>query len=1064
MRTRARASAAFLLLAVMIFTAIPFSVSAAETVYNISIGGLRAPVAGQTAVPVTNANAAPGNPDMYRIVEEETTWYDAAGRPIENPDYRFDAGHVYGLLLTLETLGDRTFSASAAPVLSDENAANYHVSTHEFKSNIARYRIEFTVPGATEYTPINKIILSGVAAPMEGEERDYHTPQLVYCNSYVFRSSWSGKFDSQNRFLAGEEYTYSVLLIAVEGYSFAASDMILARLDGKAPDSVRSYVESGSAYCDISFKYKVSGKGLVSIIRSEAPVPYAGEMPTEENSKYLSIGVRDENAYRGANETICWKKDKNSYTYDGRFKFGVFYEIDITYKILNPESLSFTEDVQLCLANRMEWTAKLIKYTADSVTFSVRVRACFRPDAGYYSDRPVYCYSFEDLKGALENPDYKYVLLNGIPYAYTELLNGDRSYHYDNFTSREKSGIAVAGKKVLTLNGEANFSPYDYNCPEELIRVPYGAELELNGNGKMAFMAPNCDTGCIIFNAGKTTVDGNVVLECFTKNYKFKHNACAIRQSNYAGAELVINNGLFHTINDADTQDAHAAVIVNGGKATINNGRFTFAENGVFPRYSKCGGIMIGANAKSVVINAGRFTGIILPQGKTIGDYVPSGSLILRDGTAVSANESVLLETGETEIAQFTEAIECHINTPKAGGEPTQKVYFTQGEATAEKATWYDTTDKRYLEPGDTFIAGHWYSVDILLAAAPGHKFRTDARGDFKTTVKLNYSVTGRYSVPGRSKNDAMIIKHAAMQCPYTVNELGFTVKLPTPNGTPDHNAVCAGSNYTVPSGYLEWYDVTNDGHAMNAGDKFINGHVYRVDIWAKAANGYKFDETSAVTAKINDFPAFVTTAYEQDPERVISVSLLLNCSNMYLRHMEVSATVPQAGALPSEKVETSSAYYYAEFVQILKNGAKMPMDEEFAQGNKYTVQVRFISREGYVLATDGDYFINGMPAVMVNHSGNKAVYCVTYELSGTGAAVPEIPDTFIPGDVNGNGKIDSADYAMCKRAVLKTYTLNADQLTRADINKNGKADASEYAMIKRHFLKTYVIPGAEGK
>lgn len=69
---------------------------------------------------------------------------------------------------------------------------------------------------------------------------------------------------------------------------------------------------------------------------------------------------------------------------------------------------------------------------------------------------------------------------------------------------------------------------------------------------------------------------------------------------------------------------------------------------------------------------------------------------------------------------------------------------------------------------------------------------------------------------------------------------------------------------------------------------------------------------------------------------------------------------------------------------------------------------------------------------------------------------------SFMPGDVNGNGKIDTTDYAMCKRAFLRTYTLSEEQLLRADINKNGKVDASEYAMIKRHYLGTYFIPGAE--
>lgn len=72
-------------------------------------------------------------------------------------------------------------------------------------------------------------------------------------------------------------------------------------------------------------------------------------------------------------------------------------------------------------------------------------------------------------------------------------------------------------------------------------------------------------------------------------------------------------------------------------------------------------------------------------------------------------------------------------------------------------------------------------------------------------------------------------------------------------------------------------------------------------------------------------------------------------------------------------------------------------------------------------------------------------------------------PD-FMPGDVNGNGKIDPTDYAMCRRAFLRTYNLSDEQFRRADLNGNNKLDAAEYAMIKRHYLGTYVIPGTEGK
>jgi len=81
----------------------------------------------------------------------------------------------------------------------------------------------------------------------------------------------------------------------------------------------------------------------------------------------------------------------------------------------------------------------------------------------------------------------------------------------------------------------------------------------------------------------------------------------------------------------------------------------------------------------------------------------------------------------------------------------------------------------------------------------------------------------------------------------------------------------------------------------------------------------------------------------------------------------------------------------------------------------------------------------------------------------GTEGKEDDPADEYMPGDVNGNNKIDTSDYAMCKRAFLRTYELSAEQLKRADINKNGEVDASEYAMIKRHYLGTYTIPGTAG-
>ena len=101
----------------------------------------------------------------------------------------------------------------------------------------------------------------------------------------------------------------------------------------------------------------------------------------------------------------------------------------------------------------------------------------------------------------------------------------------------------------------------------------------------------------------------------------------------------------------------------------------------------------------------------------------------------------------------------------------------------------------------------------------------------------------------------------------------------------------------------------------------------------------------------------------------------------------------------------------------------------------------------------DGDYTytFTGWDKEVTACAGD-ATYTAVYE------STPKKAD-YMLGDVNGNGKIDASDYAMYKRAYLRTYTLNAEQLMRGDINGNGKTDASEYAMIKRHYLGTYRIP-----
>ena len=70
------------------------------------------------------------------------------------------------------------------------------------------------------------------------------------------------------------------------------------------------------------------------------------------------------------------------------------------------------------------------------------------------------------------------------------------------------------------------------------------------------------------------------------------------------------------------------------------------------------------------------------------------------------------------------------------------------------------------------------------------------------------------------------------------------------------------------------------------------------------------------------------------------------------------------------------------------------------------------------------------------------------------------IPKLFKLGDVNNDETINSRDYVLIRRYILKTYTLDENQLLAADINGDGTVNSRDYVLVRRHILKTYTIEG----
>ena len=60
--------------------------------------------------------------------------------------------------------------------------------------------------------------------------------------------------------------------------------------------------------------------------------------------------------------------------------------------------------------------------------------------------------------------------------------------------------------------------------------------------------------------------------------------------------------------------------------------------------------------------------------------------------------------------------------------------------------------------------------------------------------------------------------------------------------------------------------------------------------------------------------------------------------------------------------------------------------------------------------------------------------------------------------DVNGDGKISSADYIKIKNHIMETNKLTDIEKEYADANKDGKVSSADYIAIKNHIMEVSKI------
>ncbi len=204
--------------------------------------------------------------------------------------------------------------------------------------------------------------------------------------------------------------------------------------------------------------------------------------------------------------------------------------------------------------------------------------------------------------------------------------------------------------------------------------------------------------------------------------------------------------------------------------------------------------------------------------------------------------------------------------------------------------------------------------------------------------------------------------------------------------------------NYTVYQ-TAEWYDETEKRY-MNQNDTFQPGHIYTVEVWVKAMEGYEFDATSTsyyLEATLNGKKAKVSKAFEYQrwAMAVVSYTFPEVKEHQEITRVEVSDIIePKIGrqsiARPhylkySEGVEGYDATWYENY-QSTGAASALPFRGVFAEKNIYTFEVVLEAKDGYAFARKS----TGLPDVVVTFNGIVVGYSIRFDGAGRLVALEE--------------------------------------------------------------------------
>ena len=924
----------------------------------------------------------------------------------------FEAGRSYSAEIIVKVLEPEqyTITENTKITLTDSVNFTYTSAVSSLDGKFARMKLTITMNGERTYPDITRVVFKDFASPAHGMSKSACGTDIYYNNCEMTSGTWLGDvWGEGDTFVAGETYTYSVVLTAREGYKFD-ENVIVILTNGVIKEP--SYYAFGADNRTLTLDYTYTLSGITWLGTVDATItrfehtltPVAGEcaislftdtLAVDENSPYEIVGQLDRSWH---------SEDGTELTSNDQFAAGRTYYFDYAYSIKTEyeDQYRFVADGLTTTITGNSYTGagfqKADRVETDNldntyVKFRYYFTAQFPEGVGTTASNPAVCYSYDEFKYAMENPDIRYVALGNVEDTLPSIPHNEEK-EPGGIT---RTAIVVRGHKDLNLLGDAVFTcpisgNYDLKYYIQLLKLTDATDssLYIHGDGSLTYEGGtlNFVNSVITVEGGHLALDGATVRGSNGNHTGFCYGINALYGSvSIDGGATVIGEvyggdyGISAMALSEEGETRSLSVNIYDGKFYVErdtgNGS---ADHGIVV-HNDCGLRIYGMTSDGIEL--GRYA------ADTLGDYVADGSSMTVNGFKTSP-ASCGTTDGKVEVYTEIAKAEIYVETPVAGEGATiypEHIYWVPEGCTVESIVWYENGALWNNNYGsERFEAGSTYRVEVTLVADNGVKF-----ADPLTSAKISYKTATVSAYQGNAEKGIVMSVDFGV-CPDTVGLVELQVNAPKDGMTVNYTVTEDSAAYGIDRNETQWL-VSDNGityTAMNQGDKFVGGKYYRFVTWVGTTGGYEFPVYDdgvtiqpGVSVTVNGYYAAVTKAYEQDPSRYVAVEYDFGmCNDDVIENIVVENVIaPVAGEKPTYTYSISgsgyqmntakNAYYDAywknppERWYYIKNGIGwfdvtegdwVYENETFIAGHEYQVRVYLKTEDGYEFAHTKNY------------------------------------------------------------------------------------------------------------